>query len=101
MAGTRAPRRSRGRGGRQESDDGGRGGRSQGQDGRIKFGVAWINPDNIRGPILDDLLGADGGKLSIAVDDDIEVKAGTRIYAFPNDNDNPKAPAFDLIIFTD
>lgn len=97
MAGTRAPRRSRGRGRSQGSDES----RSQGQAGRTKFGVAWINPDEVRGPILDDLLGADGGRLSIAVDEDIEVKAGTRIYAFPNDNDNPKAPAFDLIIFDD
>lgn len=97
MAGTRAPRRSRGRGRSQGSDEN----RNQGQASRTKFGVAWINPDEVRGPILDDLLGADGGRLSIAVDEDIEVKAGTRIYAFPNDNDNPKAPAFDLIIFDD
>lgn len=98
---TRAPRRSRGSSEDSGESRGNRGSSGGGDSNRIEFGAAWINPDDIREPILQDLLNSDGGRIVIAVDQDIEVKEGERIYAFPNDNDNPRAPALDLVIFRD
>jgi len=98
--------RGAGRGGGSSSDSGT--GRSRGggrapssgapTDGRVKVGVAWINPNEVGENYLQDMVD-DGFRLRVSFDIESldEIPEGFVVLGFPNKNKVGRAPDFDFV----